>query len=113
MKKILATLLVGGLVVGGVVVVKGASAAATPEGKMCVRMAELCSTDAPKPADFEQCVDGMKKLRKMSGDASFEKSQKCLDESQSCAAASGCMVGGIGVGSVGEMMKGFGNAVTK
>jgi hypothetical protein len=112
MKKILATLLVGSLVVGGVVLVKSASAAATPEGQTCVKMAELCSTD-PKASDLDQCVDGMKKLRKMSGDVPFERSRKCIEESQSCAAASGCLMGGVGVGALGEMMKGFGTAVTK
>jgi hypothetical protein len=112
MKKILATVLVGGVVVGGVVLARGASLAATPEGEVCLKVAELCSTDA-KAKDLEECVDGMKKLRKMSGDASFERSRKCIDESKSCAAASGCMMGGVGVGALGEMMKGFGAAITK
>ena len=112
MKKVLLVALVGTAVVGTVVVASGASKAATPEGKMCVRLAELCATDQ-STKDFDECVDGMKKLRKMSGDPSFDRSQKCLDESQSCAAATGCMVGGAGVGSVGEYLKGFGNALSK
>jgi hypothetical protein len=49
----------------------------------------------------------------MSGDVPFERSRKCIEESQSCAAASGCLMGGVGVGALGEMMKGFGTAVTK
>jgi hypothetical protein len=47
------------------------------------------------------------------GDASFDKTSKCIDESRSCGAATGCMAGGIGVGTVGEIMKGFGTALTK
>jgi hypothetical protein len=112
MKKVLLVALVGAAVVGVVVVASGASKAATPEGKMCLRLAELCSTEQ-SAKDFDQCVDGMKDLRKMSGDSSFERSQKCLDESKSCAAATGCMIGGAGVGSLGEFMKGFGTALSK
>jgi hypothetical protein len=112
MKKLIGVAVVGALVVGGVVVASGASKAATPEGKMCVRLAELCATDQ-SPKDFDECVDGMKKLRKMSGDASFDRSQQCIDESKSCSAASGCLIGGAGMGSVGEFMKGFGNALSR
>ena len=112
MKKLLLVALVGSAVVGTVVVASGASKAATPEGKMCVRLAELCSTDQ-STKDFDECVDGMKQLRKMSGDRAFERSQQCVEESSSCAAASGCMMGGVGVGTIGEMLKGFGNAMSK
>ena len=52
-------------------------------------------------------------MRKVAGDAAFEKSAKCIDESSSCAAAMGCLAGGVGMGAVGEMMKGFGTAVTR
>ena len=113
MKKLLGTLLVGSMVVGGVTLVRGATAASTPEGKMCVRLADLCPNDDPKPSDQDECVDEMKDMRKTVGNASFDKTQRCIDESQSCAAAAGCMAGGFGVGMVGEMMKGFGNALTK
>lgn len=113
MKKVLATLLVGTMVVGGVTLVKGASQTSTPEGKLCVRLADLCPNDGPKPSDFDECVGDMKDMRKVVGNASFDKTQRCVDESRSCAAASGCMAGGLGVGMVGEMMKGFGNALTK
>jgi hypothetical protein len=112
MKKLLAVTLVGAAVVGGVVVASGASKAATPEGKLCVRMADLCGSE-PSVKDLDQCVDGMKKLRKMSGDAAFERSEKCVAEANSCAAASGCMMGGAGVGTLGQMMKGFGDALSK
>lgn len=113
MKKILTTLLVGSVVVGGVVLVKGASAASTPEGKTCIKLQEMCPPDPSKPMTFDQCVDEMRDLRKMAGNASFEKSARCIDESESCAAATGCLVGGAGMGVMGEMMKGLGNAMSK
>ena len=99
--------------IGVVVVASGASKASTPEGHVCVKLAELCETDAPKSKDFDECVDDMKKARKVAGDASFDKSSKCIDEAKSCGAAAGCMAGGVGVGTLGEMMKGFGTALTK
>ncbi len=111
MKKLLVVALVGTAIVGVVVAAAGAKAS-TPEAKMCIKMGELCATESGAK-DFDQCVDGMKKLRKMGGDAAFERSQKCIDESNSCAAVSGCMMGGVGVGAMGELVKGFGNAMSK
>jgi len=113
MHKILGTLLVGAAVVGGVTLAKGASTAASPEAKVCERLADLCSADPPKQTELDECVHDMKDLRKQAGSTSFEKTRSCIDESQSCAAASGCIVGGAGVGMVGEMLKGLGNAMTK
>lgn len=113
MKKLLGTVLVGSMVVGGVTLVRGASAASTPEGKMCVRLADMCPGDATKPMTLDECVGDMKEMRKVAGKRAFEKTQQCVDEADSCAAASGCIAGGIGVGAMGEMLKGFGNALTK
>lgn len=115
MNKVFGVALVGALVVGGVVLIKGASGASsaiTPEGKMCVRLGELCGAD-PSTEKLESCVEDMKKMRKMSGDAAFERSQSCVAESKSCGAASGCMMGGVGVGTLGEVLKGFGTALSK
>jgi hypothetical protein len=113
MNKILLVGVVGALVVGGVALAKNASVAATPEGQACQDMQRLCSTEEPSQKDLNECVDGMKKLRKLSGDASFERSRACLAESSSCAAAAGCMGGGVGMGAMGEMMKGFGSALSR
>jgi hypothetical protein len=112
MNKILATLLVGGAVVGGVAVVKGASAASTPEVKTCTKIGELCGAK-PSAKDFDQCVEDMEQMHKMSGDPGFTRSAQCIEESKSCAAVAGCLGGGIGVSAVGEMMKGFGTALSK
>ena len=113
MHKILGTLLVGAAVVGGVTLAKGASTASTPEGKMCARLEVVCHTDEPDGISVEQCTHQMKEIRTQAGNASFDKSERCIEEAQSCAAAAGCMVGGIGVGMTGEMLKGLGNAMTK
>lgn len=112
MKKILIVLFVGVAVIGIVALSSGAAKTLTPEGKMCVKLGDLCGAEA-KADKFEQCVDQMKKVRKVAGDPAFERSQKCLEESNSCGAATGCMAGGIGVGALGEMMKGFGSALQK
>ena len=112
MKKLLLVVLVGGAIVGVVVAASAGAKASTPEARMCIKMGEVCASEAGAK-DFDQCVDGMKKLRKMSGDHSFERSQKCIEESTTCAAASGCMMGGVGVGALGELMKGFGTAMSK
>ncbi|HVH46819.1 MAG TPA: hypothetical protein VM925_30965 [Labilithrix sp.] len=113
MKKLIVVGLVGTAIIGGVVLAKGASAASTPEGKACTRMASLCSTEEKSAKDLDRCVDDMKATRKLAGDVAFERSTKCLDEANSCAAASGCWVGGVGVGALGEAMKGFGTALSK
>lgn len=55
----------------------------------------------------------------MRGRRPSEKLQSCVadlekaKESNSCAAVSGCMMGGVGMGAVGEMMKGFGSALSR
>jgi len=115
MKKVVGVVLVGALVVGGIVVVKGApsiSLVVSEEGKTCARLGELC--DAQKSSEkLDQCVDEMKKMRQMAGDPAFERSRKCVEESTTCGAATGCMAGGVGMGAVGEMLKGFGSALSK
>jgi hypothetical protein len=113
MKKLVAVTVLGALVVGGVVLAQGPVKAATPEGRACVRMAELCGREDAKSEDFDKCVDDMKSAKKMAGEPSFKRSLECIDESKTCAAAAGCWAGGVGMGAVGEMMKGFGSALTK
>ncbi len=114
-KKLIVVSVVGAGLVGGIVLAKGAVATSTPEGKACVRMAELCGYDDEdkKNEELEECIADMKKAHKLAGDKPFERSVSCIDESKSCAAAAGCMAGGVGVGAAGEMMKGFGTALTK
>jgi hypothetical protein len=116
MKKVVGVALIGALVVVGTLVAKSApnlSILMSEEGKTCVRLGELC--DAPKSGDnLDQCVANMKQMRKMSGDPAFERTRKCLlEEATSCGAAAGCMAGGVGVGAVGEMLKGLGSALSQ
>ena len=113
MKKLLVTGLIGSAVVGTVVLAKGQGVATTPEGKACTRMVELCETEPMSSKDMDECVDDMKKARKLAGDANFDRSVQCANESKSCAAAAGCWAGGVGMGAVGEMMKGFGTALSR
>lgn len=113
MKKLLVVGLVGSAVIGTVVLAKGQGALATPEGKACTRMVELCETEPMSSKDMDECVMDMKKARKLAGDANFDRSVQCTNEAKSCAAAAGCFAGGVGMGAVGEMMKGFGSALLR
>jgi hypothetical protein len=102
---------VGVLVVIGIIALAGKSLA-SQEQKACVRMHDLCGGDW-SAKDMSECTDSLERMKKISGDASFQKSMKCVDDSNSCAAAAGCMAGGVGVGAMGEFLKGFGEALTK
>ena len=116
MKKILGVGLVGAAVIGAVVIARGAGPAATPEGKTCIKMAELCGA-AGEPGSsgqkLEACVANLEHAKKVAGAPAVERSMSCVQESNSCAAATGCMMGGEGVGAIGEMMKGFGSALSR
>lgn len=113
MKKLLGVAVVGSLLVGGIVLAKGTGKASTPEGKMCTKLADVCPVKEKTVSSFDTCVEKMEDLRKVSGQASFDRSERCVAESTSCAAAAGCLTGGIGMGAVGEYMKGFGTALSK
>jgi hypothetical protein len=113
MKKLLAVTLLGAAVAGTVVVAKGAGAPATPEAKTCAKLKDLCSVDDTSRIDVEKCEADLKKTEKLVGEPSVQRSMKCIDESKSCMAASGCMMGGVGMGALGEMMKGFGTAISQ
>ena len=113
MKKLLVVGLVGLAVVGAIVVVKGAGPAATPEGRTCIKMSDLCGSTDKSTEKLDKCIEGMQSAKKIAGTAAVERSMKCVEESTSCMAATGCMMGGVGVGALGELAKGFGNAVSK
>lgn len=116
MKKILGVGLVGAAIVGAVLIAKGAGAvgvAATPEGKACRKLADLCVVDEKSAKNLETCVEDFEKTKKLVGEAPVKRSMECIQESNSCMAASGCMMGGVGMGAVGEMMKGFGSALSR
>ncbi|MDB4935195.1 MAG: hypothetical protein JWP87_2167 [Labilithrix sp.] len=115
MKKILGVGLAGAAVIGVVVVARGAAPAATPEGRTCIKMSELCgSSDQEKSREkLDACVANLEQAKKVAGAPAVERSMACVQESNTCAAASGCMMGGVGMGALGEMMKGFGSALSR
>jgi hypothetical protein len=109
MKKLLIVLCLA--VVVGVLVFSVKKAAASPERQACVHVGELCG-NAADVEQLEKCADGFQKARKAAGDPAVERSLRCIEESKTCAAVAGCTVGGIGVGAMGEFLKGFGSALS-
>jgi hypothetical protein len=112
MKKLLVVGLIGAAIVGGVVLVKAAPAR-SPEGKACIKMSELCGATDKSSEKLDQCIEGMESAKKVAGAPAVERSMKCVEESTTCMAATGCMMGGVGVGALGEFAKGFGTAISK
>jgi hypothetical protein len=88
-------------------------AAPSPMGDKasCARLADLCSTSDQK-VDTDECEKKLGDARKMSGPSNVERSELCLADAKSCAAASGCISGGIGMGATGEFLKGLGSALS-
>lgn len=78
----------------------------------CARLADLCSTSDQK-VDSADCQKQLADARKMAGAGNVERSEQCLSEAKTCAAASGCMSGGVGMGAMGEFLKGLGGALSK
>ena len=115
MNKLLGVAVVGAAIVGVMVIAKGAGAGplATPEGRACVKVRDLCQVDDASKKDLSSCEEDLVKARKLAGPSGVDRSLKCIDTAQSCVAVSGCLMGGIGVGAAGEMMKGFGTALSQ
>lgn len=78
----------------------------------CARLADLCSTSDHK-VDATDCQKQLLDARKMAGAGNVERSEQCLSDAKTCAAASGCMSGGVGMGAMGEFLKGLGGALSK
>jgi len=78
----------------------------------CARLADLCSTSDQK-VDAAGCLKELADARKMAGPGNVERSEQCLTDAKTCAAASGCMSGGVGMGAMGEFLKGLGGALSK
>jgi hypothetical protein len=78
----------------------------------CARLADLCSTSDQK-VDATSCQKQLADARKMAGPGNVERSEQCLTEAKTCAAASGCLSGGVGMGAMGEFLKGLGGALSK
>ena len=78
----------------------------------CARLADLCSTSDQK-VDSAQCQKQLTDARKMAGPGNVERSEQCLADAKTCAAATGCMSGGVGMGAMGEFLKGLGGALSR
>jgi hypothetical protein len=87
-------------------------ALSSPETKACAKLGDLCGQKGDAHA-LDQCVDGLHEARKIAGSKSVDKSLSCIQGSDTCMAATGCMMGGVGVGAMKEMVKGFADAVSK
>lgn len=115
MKKLLYALAFVTVAVLGVSLVFGKKivlALSSPETKACVKLGDLCGQGGDTHA-LDQCVDGLHQARKIAGSASVDKSLTCIQGADTCMAATGCMMGGVGVGAMKEMVKGFTDAVSK
>jgi len=55
----------------------------------------------------------MTEAKKIAGPQAVDQSVKCVNEATTCGKAMGCVVGGVGVGTVKEVLKGVGDAVTR
>ncbi|HEY2516606.1 MAG TPA: hypothetical protein VGI39_37305 [Polyangiaceae bacterium] len=89
-----------------------APVAALGDDAACARLADLCST-AESPVDASHCSKKLADARKFSGAGNVDKSEACLADAKTCAAASGCISGGLGMGTLGEYLKGLGSALSK
>lgn len=91
-----------------------ASPAAAPvasDTAACTRLSELCST-SDQHVDVGQCEKELADARKMSGANNVARSEQCVADAKTCAAATGCISGGVGMGAMGEFLKGFGSALS-
>jgi hypothetical protein len=88
------------------------AATASSDQAACARLADLCSTSAEK-VDMAQCETRLSDSRKLSGAGNVDRSEACIAEARTCAAATGCISGGIGVGALGEFLKGVGTSLSK
>ena len=88
MKKVVAGVIVMGIIGGGV----AWAVTRTPERRLCVRMGELCGVEGDFE-DYEQCVDGIERLEKVVGEEPIESAADCVDRADSCMKATGCIAG--------------------
>jgi hypothetical protein len=89
-----------------------AAVAALPSDHVaCEHLADLCSTSQQK-VDIPDCERQLGDARKMSGAPNVDHSLRCVTDAKSCASATGCISGGVGMGALGEFMKGFGSALS-
>jgi hypothetical protein len=83
----------------------------TSDTAACTRLSELCTTSNER-VDVAECEKQLADARKMSGANNVARSEQCLADAHTCAAATGCISGGVGMGAMGEYLKGFGSALS-
>lgn len=88
-------------------------AAATPsDADTCARLATLCET-SDQWVDVGECNRKLADARKVSGPGNVDRAGQCISDAKTCAAAAGCMSGTVGLGTVGEFLKGIGSALSR
>jgi hypothetical protein len=101
------------------VVVLGAFAGAayaftrSPERAACMRVADLCGVEGGSMKDLDQCVDDVKRWRKIAGDEPVDKGLACVESAKTCGEAVGCTAGAAFKGTqniMNDFFKGFGKA---
>jgi hypothetical protein len=88
-----------------------AQVAPPTESATCARLADLCST-SDHPMDTSGCEKQLADARKLAGDGNVVRTEQCLVDAKTCAAAQGCISGGVGMGAMGEFLKGLGSAMS-
>jgi hypothetical protein len=87
------------------------TAAPHTDSATCARLADLCSTSNGR-MDTAGCEQQLADARKLAGDGNMARTEQCLVDAKTCAAAQGCISGGVGMGAMGEFLKGLGSAMS-
>lgn len=101
MKKVIAAIVVLGVIGGGV----AWAVTRTPERRLCIRMGDLCGVEGDL-SDYDHCVDTIERLEKVVGEEPIESAANCVDKADTCVEASGC-VAGAGYKAVPKLLKEF------
>ena len=91
-----------------------ALAFASKETRACAKMAELCAPEREaSSSDLDTCHNAFTDLRKVATEKDIDKSLTCIEDANTCARATGCMIGGVGVGVAKELLDGIGDALRR
>ena len=77
----------------------------------CAKVATLCGGPSGKSAQ-QKCEALFPRLERAAGREQVDKTHRCLRNSESCAAALGCVIG-ASLGAAGEFVKGLQHALGK
>jgi hypothetical protein len=87
------------------------AAGAAGDHGTCVKLSDVCTTSQQK-VDVADCERQLADARKVSGGNNVDRAHLCMNDAQTCAAATGCLSGTLGTGTLGEYLKGFGSALS-